>query len=100
VTRLRTARAAREDIREIGRFSKAAYGNRVAREYVDGLSATFALLESRPLVGGIEGDLGQGMRSFGYRSHRIYYRVDGSDLLVVRVLHQARDVAAALSPRP
>lgn len=50
------------------------------------------------MVGGVEQDLGINVRSFGYRSHRIYYRLEGNDLLVIRVLHHARDVAGAFGP--
>jgi toxin ParE1/3/4 len=57
---------------------------------------TFALIEGRSLVGAPESDLGQGMRSFSYRSHRIYYRVDGGGVLIVHILHHARDLPAAL----
>lgn len=93
--RLRTAPAAREDIREIRKYSKAVFGPAVARQYLEGLSAIFALLEERPLAGPIEGDLGIGIRSFGYRSHRIYDRVEGDGLLVLRILHHMRDVVGA-----
>ncbi len=95
MTRLRTAPAAHQDIQGIRTYSKSAFGPRTAKEYLDGLSAVFALLEARPLAGVAEEDLGEGMRSFGFRSHRIYYRLDGDELLVVRVLHYARDVAGA-----
>ncbi len=45
------------------------------------------------MIGVAETRLGRGMRSFGYRSHRIFYLVEGDGLLIVRVLHQSRDVA-------
>ena len=92
MTRLRTAPAAREDVRGIRDYSKTAFGVRVARDYLDGLIAVFALIEARPLAGVAEPALGQGMRSFGFRSHRIYYKLEGDDLLVVRILHNAQQI--------
>lgn len=100
MTRLRTAPAARDDIREIRAFSKAAFGAHVARDYLDGLSAMFDLIEARPRTGAPEPELGEGMRSFRYRSHRIYYRLEQDDVLVVRILHQARDVPGAFGSNP
>ncbi len=97
MTRLRTTQAARADIRGIETYSKAAFGRSAAREYLAGLGAIFDLLESRPQAGAEDRALA-GMRSFRYRSHRIYYQLDGDTLLVVRLLHHARDVAGALRP--
>lgn len=95
MTRLRTASAARADIRGIQAYGKSTFGAFAAKEHLKGLSAMFALLEARPLAGVAEPALGIGMRSFAFRLHRIYYRLDGDDLLVVRILHQAQDVPAA-----
>lgn len=95
MARLRTARAARDDIREIRAYSKAAFGPIVARDYLNGLAAQFDLIEARPLVGVLEPELDRDVRSFRYRSHRIYYRPDGDDILVLRVLHQSRDTISA-----
>jgi plasmid stabilization system protein ParE len=41
-------------------------------------------------------DLGAEMRSFAYRSHRLYYRLDRTGILVVRNLHHARDIPRAM----
>lgn len=97
MTRLRTTQAARADIRGIETYSKAAFGSQAAREYLAGLSAIFDLLEARPQAGARDRAF-EDMRSFRYRSHRIYYRLDGDLLLVVRILHHARDVAGAFEP--
>lgn len=91
MTTLRTAPAARDDIEAIRRYSKATFGPKVAAEYLKGLSDAFSFLQRYPLAGAAEEELGQDMRGFSYRSHRVYYRVRGNELLVVRVLHTARD---------
>jgi toxin ParE1/3/4 len=96
VARLRLAPAAREDLRDIRIYSKAAFGAKVARDYLEGLRAVFALLRDRPLAGMAEDDLGEGIRGFAYRSHRLYYRVALDGVLIVRILHHARDVMRAM----
>lgn len=95
MTELRTAPAARRDLRDIAAYSKAAFGTPRALAYLDGLSEAFDRLAERPRIGVAERDLGVGLRSFAYRSHRIYYREDGDDLLIVRILHQARNASSA-----
>lgn len=95
MTKLRTAPAARDDLRNIRSFSKAKFGAAVAKTYLEGLTAIFDLIEARPSAGVPEQGLGEGMRSFSFRSHRIYYRLNDEDVLVVRVLHHAQHVAGA-----
>lgn len=76
VARLRIAQVAREDLRTIRIHGKAAFGAAAARAYLEGLRRLFSLLRSAPQAGAAEDDLGQGIRGFPYRSHRIYYRLD------------------------
>lgn len=93
---LRIAQAARGDLRDIRIHGKAAFGAAVARAYLEGLRRVFQLLRERPLAGAAEDDLGAGIRGFTYRSHRVYYRIDAEGVLIVRILHHARDVMRAL----
>lgn len=97
MTRLRISRDARDDIRDIGRYSKASFGVPLARVYLQGLSNAFERIRERPLLGVARDDLGTGVRAFGYRSHRIYYDVTASSVDILRILHQAPDVHAAFA---
>ena len=96
MARLRIAPAAQQDICDVRAYSKAAFGPRVARDYVEGLRQAFSLLRERPLAGASEEDLGSSIRGFSYRSHRIYYRLDPRSILIVRILHHAQDHGEAL----
>jgi toxin ParE1/3/4 len=96
VAKVRLAELAREDARHIRIYSKAAFGIAMAREYMSGLRRVFVLLGERPLAGAVESDLGDNIRSFVHRSHRIYYRVDSEGVMVVRILHHAQDIRRAL----
>lgn len=91
VARIRLAESAREDLREIRFYSRTAYGPAVARDYLLGLRKAFDLLGSRPLAGVQEADLGVGIRSFSYRSHRIFYHPDAQGIVILRILHQAQE---------
>jgi toxin ParE1/3/4 len=96
VARIRIAPAARDDLREVRVYSKAAFGSQVAFSYLEGIRATLHRLRDRPQMGSAEDDLGEGLKGFTHRSHRIYYRVVPDGVLIVRVLHHARDALRAL----
>ena len=91
VARTRISPAARNDLREIRAHSKSAFGAQTAFAYMEGMRAIFALLRDRPMIGPAESDLHIGLRGFRYRSHRIYYLRKGDDVVIVRILHHARD---------
>lgn len=95
MARLVVGLVAQADLRDIRRFSQAAFGVRRTCAYLVGLRAAFEMILERPSVGRPERDLGDGMRSFGYRSHRIYYRVQEDGARIVRILHHAREIDQA-----
>lgn len=86
---------ARIDLREIRRYSEQTFGRAATEVYVEGLRSAFQRAFDRPLAGKPEFDLWPDMRSVGYRSHRIYYRPLDNGVLIVRVMHHARDIRLA-----
>jgi toxin ParE1/3/4 len=90
------ARAARDDLRTIRIYSKAAFGPVAARDYLMGLRGAFTLLGASALLGAAETDLGNDIRSYRYRSHRVHYRADTAGVLIVRILHHAMDIPHAM----
>lgn len=97
MAKLRLAEAAREDLRDIRIYSKKTFGVVIAREYLDGLRGVFALLRERPFAGARDEELLRDLRSFGYRSHRLFYRVNDRDVEIIRILHVARNATQELS---
>ncbi|MEN2786793.1 type II toxin-antitoxin system RelE/ParE family toxin [Sphingomonas qilianensis] len=92
----RMAPGALSDLRKIRIYSKSAFGAAAARAYLLGLREVFGVIAGSPLIDIAERDLGDGIRSYAYRSHRIYYQLDPAGIVVVRILHQARDVPRAM----
>jgi len=101
VPKLRLSEAARDDLRDVRTYSKAVWGVRLTRDYIDGFRQSFARLRANAGTGIAEPDLGDDMRSLGYRSHRIYYRVASSSdtIEIVRVLHHAQSTEGRLGPQ-
>ena len=95
MTKLAIAPVTRADLQDIRRYSKAAFGPRVAASYLTGLRDRFEVILRQPVLGRQETDLGVGIRSVSYRSHRIYYQHRSDDFVIVRILHHARHAKRA-----
>ena len=66
-----------------------------ADESLDSIQATVSLLASQPEMGRTRPELANGLRSFPTRAPYIIIYLPGDDgLLIVRVLHHARDIDA------
>ena len=67
----------------------------VADRVIDSITARFALLASHPYIGRRrDEDLRPGVRTFTVGDYVIAYRVDGDNVLILRVLRGSRDIEA------
>jgi plasmid stabilization system protein ParE len=92
--RIRFTNSAEADLLEL--WLNIAEENLVAAdESLDLIQATVSLLGTQPEMGRARPELADGLRSFPTRTpYIIFYVPDEDDLLVVRVLHHARDIDA------
>ena len=86
----------RDDLSEI--FEYIASDNesaalRVVIRFLD----LFELLEQNPRIGRSRDDLQEGLRSIPQSSYMVFYRIWAGRVVIVRVLHAARDIAAVFS---
>ena len=96
MTRLRLSRAAQHDLEDIQETGLLEFGIHATRNHMAGFERIFALLRERPLTGQDRPDFGAGIRSFSHRPHRLLYRVERGEILIVRILHGARDARSIL----
>lgn len=90
----RVAPQAESDLDEIWYFL-ATQSNSVdvADRVIDSITARFALLATHPYVGRRrDEDLRPGVRTFTVGDYVIAYRVDGDNVLILRVLRGSRDI--------
>jgi toxin ParE1/3/4 len=67
----------------------------VADRVIDSITARFALLATHPYIGRRrDEDLRPGIRSFTVGDYVIAYRVDGDNVVILRVLRGSRDIEA------
>lgn len=96
MTRVRLSRAARADLHDIRRYSVEHHGRTVADRYLRGFATVFRLIASHPKIGPIEEGFGGSIRTYSHGRHLILYRDQGDQVTILRILHQARDLARAL----
>ena len=89
--------AARADLAAIDDYSEERFGREIADAYADGFEATFDLLSRYPLAGTAIPKLGKGIRCLVHRKHRIFYIVHDDIVLIVRIVHHARQAKRALN---
>lgn len=84
----RLTRDAQQDLRAIRRYTVATWGQEQSRKYLQGVRDTIELLVEFPGQGLGRPDVDDGVLSFPYGSHMLYYRLEKEQLLVFAVLHQ------------
>ncbi len=92
--RLDIKAAARAELAQIYEFSVAEFGWQIAEAYLTGLRGAFDRLLEFPMIGPVYPDVTPEVRVIHHRSHRIFYRIEGDMVLIVRVLHKHRDMRA------
>jgi toxin ParE1/3/4 len=83
---------ASNDIEDILDHGARLFGEAMAEAYLRGLNEVYCLLRDYPLAGQIEEETGLGFRRWHYRNHRLFYRVSDEEVLILRILHYARDL--------
>ena len=86
---------AERDLEDIEAYSFARFGEEVGTDYMQGFGNVFSRLREYPALGTLIPRLRPPLRTFSYRSHRLLYDFDGNRIVIVRILHQAMNVARA-----
>ena len=95
--RLELSVAADTDLFDILAYGTAVHGEAASDAYYTGLTDTFAFLCQNPDSGQVDEPSGLGLRRWRHRQHRIFYRVDDTTILIVRVFHVAADAVRRMN---
>lgn len=89
---LALAPLAREDVKEIGRFTQKRWGVPQRDSYLGGLAAIFERLRTGEIAGRARSDIRDGLRCYPYTRHMIFFRrgVQG-DVEILHILHERMD---------
>ena len=94
---VRLTSRAEADLAGIADYSIETFGIEQARRYRDDLDACFRTIAENPRLGRSAEALFRGLRRIEHRSHVVFYLVDESGILIVRILHSSMDSARHLS---
>ncbi len=84
---------AEKDLEAIIDFTFQRWGLAQSHNYIDDLESLAQILAENPLLGTEREELSQGLRSFPYQSHLLFYVLRKDGIAIVRVLHTSVDVA-------
>lgn len=86
---------AQQDIDDITDYTLVNHGERQAERYLDDLHEKLEQISSNILLGKYREDIETGIYSCLYEQHTIFYRDKGNNIVILRILHQSRDVQRA-----
>ena len=79
------------DIKALIRQGLDRFGPSQVEAYLDGLEEVFRLISTFPALGAERGEFSRPYRSYPYKAHIVFYRVEAERVLVVRVRHGRED---------
>lgn len=87
----RFSKGADEDITSIAVVGIEEFGIEQAQRYHEGLFQLFDLLAANPRMARERLEIVPPVRVHPYKSHVIIYKIDGPDILIIRVRHGRED---------
>ncbi|MCF2947583.1 type II toxin-antitoxin system RelE/ParE family toxin [Paraglaciecola aquimarina] len=82
---------AQDDLNNIVLYTVEQWGKSQAKNYVTGLNILLNRLVQTPTIGKQRNAFYDGLLSFPYASHIIYYVINAGNITVIRVLHKNMD---------
>lgn len=83
---------AKNDLREILRYTKETWGAEQAVKYSQQLRKALGTLAQTPGIGRLREKLAIGLRSLQAGSYTVFYKQSAAGIIVVRILHSKRDI--------
>lgn len=87
----RLSQAAQEDVTSIAVFGIERFGIEQAHQYHMALFQVFDLLAENPRMARDRREIDPPVRAHPFKSHVVIYRIDGPDILIIRVRHGSED---------
>lgn len=92
MTNYRVTPCARDDLKNIGRYTEQKWGKLQRNKYLKQLESRFEWLAENPLLGRSRSDVGEGFYSYPQAEHIVFYRCGLEVIEIIGVLHQEMDV--------
>jgi toxin ParE1/3/4 len=86
------AEPAQEDVDSIFEYSVKSFGLAQTQIYMMQMAETIRFISENQKVGKARSEIKVGLYSMVFNSHLIFYRILGTKIKVIRVLHGSRDL--------
>ena len=97
--RYRLTTKAVSDMRSIGRYTAEQWGQDQRSQYLRQLDRRFKWLAENPGLGRNRPDIDETYFCYPEGEHLIFYRIDGTTIEIIGILHRRMDIAAYFSPQ-
>ncbi|MCW5698451.1 MAG: type II toxin-antitoxin system RelE/ParE family toxin [Rhodospirillales bacterium] len=91
MSRFELSRQAVSDLNAIADYTVERWGKAQARVYVEAMQGRLTELAHQPSLGRKRDELSDGLLSFPFESHVIFYQRAPFGIMVVRILHKRQD---------
>lgn len=82
-----------QDLADIWNYTVQTWGESQADDYIQDLNRSFVSLSKHPGKGKSCDDIREGYRKYPVGKHIVFYRqMSQTEIEIIRVLHQARDI--------
>ena len=79
---------AKQDLKEIRRYTKEQWGDRQSLKYLDAVERVFDAIAENPEIGMKREDIREDLQYFNHGRHVIFYMVLPKKLAIIRILSQ------------
>ncbi len=84
----RLSDAAAADLDHLYEYGVLNFGLAAADDYFDGLLDRFQAIANQPLMFPAVDEIRKGIRRCVHRNHLVFFRIDGTDIVIMRILGQ------------
>jgi len=93
----RVTPAARDDLKNIGRYTLLKWGKKQRNTYLGNIEMRFKWLAENPLAGKHRTDIQEGFYSFPQGEHVVFYLLQPEGIAIIGIPHKEMDIASYFS---
>ena len=90
--KVRITPRARDDLKNIGRYTERTWGKAQRNSYLKNIEARFQWLAGNPLLGKHRTDICEGYYSFPEGQHVVFYLTGSSAIDIIGIPHKEMDI--------
>jgi len=98
MSRFRVTPRARDDLKNIGRYTERQWGKAQRNTYLKDLEKRFCWLAENPQLGKQRSDIAEGYHSFPQGGHVVFYLIGQEGIDIIGVPHKEMDIISYFLP--